>query len=211
MSDLTLYTHPMSRGRMARWMMEEAGLPYDVKVVRYGDEMRSRTYRAINPMGKVPALVDRGMVVTEAAAICAHMADLAPQAGLAPPPGTPERGAYYRWLSFGAGAVDPAVAVAALEVETDDPQIYRRVGWGSLTAVAATLEHLLADGRKHVLGEGFSAADVYLGSQLAWGMQFGTLPERPGFAEYVARIMDRPAARRAAKLDDALLEEVEDR
>ncbi|MBY6200880.1 glutathione S-transferase family protein [Maritalea mobilis] len=209
MSDLTLYTHPMSRGRIARWMMEEAALPYEVKVVRYGDEMKSREYRAINPMGKVPTLIDRGMVITEVAAICAHMADLAPQAGLAPPPGTPERGAYYRWLFFGAGAVDPAVSVASLEVETDDPQIYRRVGWGSLTAVAATLEHLLEDGRKHILGEAFSAVDVYLGSQIAWGLQFGTLPERPGFADYVARITDRPAAKRAVELDDALLDEVE--
>ncbi len=205
MADLVLYTNPMSRGRIARWMMEEAGLPYKAKVVNYGPEMKGPDYLAINPMGKVPALVHGDTVVTEGAAICAYMADLAQDARLAPPPGSAERGAYYRWLFFGAGPVEAAVTVASMGADTTDDAGYRRAGWGNLPSVADTLEGLLSDGREHLLGAQFSAVDIYLGSQIVWGMQFGSLPGRAGFADYVARVTDRPAARRAAEMDDALM------
>ncbi len=205
MADLVLYTNPMSRGRMARWMMEEAGLPYEAKIVQYGPEMKSADYRAINPMGKVPALVHGDTVVTEVAAICTYVAELAPEAGLIPPAGTPERGAFYRWMFFGAGCVDPGVSAASLGVDTSSPEVYGRIGWGTVDAVADTLGELLADGRPWLLGETFSAVDVYLGGQIAWGLMFKTLPERPGFADYVARLMNRPAQQRAAAIDDALM------
>ncbi len=209
MADLILYTNPMSRGRIARWMMEEAGLPYETRVVNYGPEMKGPDYRAINPMGKVPSLVHGDTIVTEGAAICAYMADLATEAGLAPPVGHPDRGPYYRWLFFGAGPLEAAVVVASFGFDTKDDATYRRAGWGSLPAVVDALEQLFSDGRAFILGDGFSAVDVYLGAQISWGLQFGTIDERPGFAEYVARITARPAALRAAELDDALVAEAQ--
>jgi glutathione S-transferase len=203
MDTLTLYTNPMSRGRIARWMLEEAGLPYEARIVQYGPEMKSAAYRALNPMGKVPTLVHGDTVVTEIAAICCHVAELVPDKGLIPPSG--QRGAFYRWMFFAAGSVDPAISAASLGLDTSDPKIYARVGWGNVEAVADTLGGLLADGRPHLLGEAFSAVDVCLGSQIVWGLQFRTLPEREGFAAYAARVTARPAAVRAAGIDDAQL------
>jgi glutathione S-transferase len=205
MADLTLYTNPMSRGRIARWMMEEAGLPYETRIVAYGPEMKSPEYRALNPMGKVPTLVHGATAITEVAAICTYMAELVPDAGLIPPPAMPERGSFYRWMFFAAGSVDPAISAASLGLDTSDPQIYRRVGWGTVDAVADALAGLLSDGRPYLLGDGFSAVDICLGSQIVWGLQFKSLPERDGFAGYAARVTARDAARRAAAIDDALM------
>lgn len=205
MADLRLYTNPMSRGRMARWMMEEAGLPYETTILHYGPEMKSEAYRAINPMGKVPSLVHGDTVVTEVAAICCYMAELVPEKGLIPPAGSPERGIFYRWMFFAAGPVEAAVTAASFGLDTSDPQASARAGWGNLDAVADTLAGLLADGRPYLMGAGFSALDIYLGSEISWGLAFKTLPERAGFAEYAARIAARPSAKRAAEIDDALM------
>ncbi len=202
---MIFYTNPMSRGRIVRWMLEEVGAEYETRVVGYGPEMKSADYLGLNPMGKVPTLVHDGAVITECAAICAYLADAFPEAGLAPPHGTPERGSYYRWLFFGAGPVEQAVINASFGFTVDDPQKQRRTGYGSLDRVCDTLERLLSDGRDHILGESFSTADVYLGAQIAWGLQFGTLPERPGFGAYAARILARPAAIRAREIDEALM------
>src|SRR6516225_11637749 len=98
--DLVLYTNPMSRGRIARWMLEEVGQPYEVEVLEYGTSMKAPAYLAVNPMGKVPALRHGEAIVTEVAAICAYLADAFPQAGLAPPLADPRRAAYFRWLFF---------------------------------------------------------------------------------------------------------------
>lgn len=207
-AELVLYTNPMSRGRIARWMMEEAGQPYRVVSLAYGPEMKAAAYRAINPMGKVPALVHGDAVVTECAAICAYMAEAFPGAGLSPAPGTPERGPFLRWLFFAAGPLETAVVNKSFGFELPEgPQAAGRAGWGGYDQVIDALEGLLADGRPHLLGGAFSAVDVYLGSQIARGLQFGTIPERPGFADYAARIMARPAAIRARELDDALMPE----
>ena len=109
MSDLILYTNPMSRGRIARWMLEELGQPYEVRVLTYGPDMKSAEYRAINPMGKVPAVIHKGAVITEGAAICTYLAQAFPQAGLAPAPGSAEHAAFLRWMFFAAGPVEAAV------------------------------------------------------------------------------------------------------
>ncbi|SFG96194.1 glutathione S-transferase [Palleronia marisminoris] len=202
MSDLMFFTNPMSRGRIVRMMLEEVGAEYATTVLEYGPEMRSSEYLAINPMAKVPAIVHRGTVVTEAAAICAYLADVYPDAGLAPPP--TERGAYYRWLFFGAGPVEAAVTNATFNIDTSDPQIRGRVGYGDLASVLDTLEGVMSD-REWLLGERFSAVDVYLGSQVAWGMMFGTIEKRPAFESYAARLRERPAIQRAAAKDDALM------
>jgi glutathione S-transferase len=203
-TELVLYTNPMSRGRMARWMLEETGAPYRAEILHYGTTMKAPEYLAVNPMGKVPALVHDGIVVTECAAICAHLADAFPEAGLAPAPGTPARGAYYRWMFFGAGPVEAAVTTTSLGFVVP-PEHAARAGWGSLERVCDVLAALLADGRPYLLGDSFSAVDVYLGSQIGWGVLFGSMPERPGFRDYFGRISSRPAAVRARAIDDALM------
>lgn len=202
---LTFYTNPMSRGQIARWMLEETGEPYEQVLLEYGTTMKEPDYLAINPMGKVPAILHGETVVTECAAICAYLAEVFPKAGLAPAVGSPERGAYLRWLFFGAGPVEQAVTNTSFGWTPDGPEAMGRTGYGSLALVCKTLETLLGDGRDFILGAQFSAVDVYLGSQIAWGRQFGTLPDQPAFAVYAERITSRPAAVRARELDDALL------
>jgi glutathione S-transferase len=204
MAGLTFYTNPMSRARIVRWMLEETGCPYETRVLQYGPEMKSPDYLAINPMGKVPAIRHGEIVVTEAAAICAYLADAFPEAGLAPGADSPQRGPYYRWLFFAAGPVEAAVTNKSMGVKADTPELMGRVGYGSLPLVLDTLQKLLAD-RDYVLGDRFSAADVYLGSQIGWGMQFGSIEERPGFRAYSERLQSRPAAIRAREIDDALM------
>jgi glutathione S-transferase len=201
--ELIFYTNPMSRGRIVRWMLEELGRPYRTELLEYGTTMKAPAYLAINPMGKVPALRHGDTVVTECAAICAYLADVFPDAGLAPPPGDRLRGPYYRWLFFAAGPLEAAATNKSLGVEVPAER-KGMVGYGNLAEVAAVLEAAVAD-RDYLVGNRFSATDVYVGSHLGWGMQFGTLDKRPAFERYVARLRSRPAALRAAQIDDALL------
>jgi glutathione S-transferase len=200
--ELVFYTNPMSRGRVVRWMLEEVGAPYRTELLEY-PAMKGAGYRAINPMGKVPAIRHGDTVVTECAAICAYLADAFPEAGLAPELSSRERGPYYRWLFFGAGPVEAATTNKALGVE---PPAERRamIGYGSLSDVLDTLEKAVS-ARPYLAGGRFSAADVYVGSQIGWGMQFGTLESRPAFETYWNRIKDRPQAVRAREIDDKLL------
>ncbi|MDE1952553.1 MAG: glutathione S-transferase family protein [Betaproteobacteria bacterium] len=198
---LTFYTHPQSRGRIVRWMLEEVGTPYDTVLLDYGTTMKAPEYLAINPMGKVPAIRHGDAVVTEVAAICAYLADAFPQAGLAPAPGSRQRGPYYRWLFFAAGPVEAAVSNQALGFAVP-PGRERMMGYGSLAEVMHVLEGAVSRG-EYLLGSQFSAADVYLGSHLGFGMQFGGIEKRPAFEAYWARISARPAAVRARAMDDA--------
>jgi glutathione S-transferase len=201
--ELTFYTNPMSRGRMVRWMLEEVGQPYRTEILSYGEAMKGAEYCAVNPMGKVPALRHGDMVVTEAAAIIAYLADAFPEAGLAPPPASPARGAYYRWLFFAAGPLEAAVTNKALGVVVP-PERSAMVGYGSFERVMDVLEQAVSN-TDYLLGEMFSAADVYLGSQIGFGLRFGSIEKRPAFAAYFDRIRHRPAAIRAAGMDDALI------
>lgn len=201
-AQLVFYTNPQSRGRIARWMLEEVGTPYETKALEYGGSMKSADYLAVNPMGKVPAIRHGDRIVTETAAICAYLADAFPEAGLAPPPD--ERAAYYRWLFFGAGPLEAALTNAVLNVAVDDTQ-RMMVGYGSLDDVLNALEAAV-DGRAFIAGERFSAADVYVGSHIGWGLQFKTLERRPAFVEYWSRLESRPANRRANAIDHALAE-----
>ncbi len=197
--ELVFYTNPRSRGRIARWMLEEVGAPYRTEVLEYGTTMKAAAYLAINPMGKVPAIRHGDTVVTECAAICAYLADAFPDAGLAPPPAG--RGAYYRWLFFAAGPLEAAVINRSLGVEVPaDKQ--GMVGYGSFASMMDTLEQAVAGGG-YIAGDRFSAADVYVGSHIGWGLQFGSIEERPAFAGYWSRVSDRDACRRARELDDA--------
>lgn len=198
---LTFYTNPMSRGRIVRWMIEETGADYDTVVLDYASSMKAGDYLAINPMGKVPAIVHDGHVVTECAAICAYLADAFPGAGLAPP--VADRAAYYRWLFYAAGPVEQAVTMKAIGVEPPAEKS-GMIGFGSFDKMVDVLESAVS-ATPFVAGERFSAADVYLGSQIAWGTQFETLPKRDGFTAYLARILARPAYARANAKDDALI------
>lgn len=203
--DLVLYTHPMSRGRIVRWMLEEVGQPYRTEVLEYGTSMKSDEYRAVNPMGKVPAIRHGDTVVTETSAICAYLADAFPEAGLAPPPDDPLRGPYYRWLFFAAGPVEMAAMNQMLGHEVPEDRKVS-VGYGSYEEVLTALEQAVAN-KEYLVGNRFSAADLYLGSHIGWGMSFGTIEKRPGFEDYWQRLSTRPAAVRAREIDDALVAE----
>lgn len=204
MSDLVFYTNPMSRGRIVRWMLEEIGQPYETRVLRWetGDA-KAADYLAVNPMGKVPAIVHDGVVVTECAAICAYLADVFPQACLAPPAHSTLRGPYYRWLFFGAGPIEQAVGAKMMQLEPTVEQS-RALGFGRVEDVLDAVEGAV-EGHPYLVGEGFTAADLYLASHLSWGMNFGTIEKRPAFETYVERHLQRPAALRADEIDDALI------
>ena len=200
-SDLKFYTNPMSRGRIVRWMLEETGEPYETIVVEYGDAMKAPDFLRINRMGKVPAIRHKSSIVTECAAICAYLADIFPNAGLAPP--NDRRAAYYRWFFFAAGPVEAATMNKTLGVVPTEEQ-RRMVGYDRLETVLDTLEQAVKD-TPYLAGSDFSAVDVYAGSQIGWGLQFGTLEKRQAFVDYWERVSSRPAKIRADELDDALV------
>lgn len=196
---LTLYTNPMSRGRIARWMLEEIGEPYAVTVLDYGTTMKASEFLALNPMGKVPTLVHDGKVVTEGAAICLYLADTFPKAGMI----GQDRAAYYRWTLFAAGPLEAAVTNNALGL-TPPPERQQMVGYGSYALACQALEHAVTTA-EYIAGDQFSAADVYVGSQIGWGLQFGTIPQTATLRAYWDRIKDRPARLRADAADNALI------
>ncbi|MDE2391472.1 MAG: glutathione S-transferase family protein [Rhodospirillales bacterium] len=201
--ELVFYTNPMSRARMVRWALEETGQPYRTEVISYGPEMKSPAYTAVNPMGKVPALKHGAVVVTETAAIIAYLADAFPGARLAPPPGDPARGTYYRWLFFTAGPYEAATTMKALGFSVP-PERARMCGFGvSQSEVLDVLEAAITSG-PYLLGEVFSAADIYVGGQLGFGLMFKSIEPRPVFQSYVARLQSRSAFVRANALDGAL-------
>lgn len=198
---LTLYTNPMSRGQIARWMLEEVGAPYDTVVLDYAADMKSPDYLAINPMGKVPTIVHNGTIVTECAAICAYLADAFPDANLAPP--LAARGTYYRWLFFAAGPVEAAITNASLGFTLPEGR-ERMAGYGTLDDTLNALEQAVS-GDSWICGDQFTAADVYVGAQIDWGLAFGTMPARPVFTAYADRLRARPAYLRQKEIDNALI------
>lgn len=201
MSQLTFYTNPMSRGRIARWMLEEVGQPYDTVLTGWGD--KPAALLTANPLGKVPTIVHGKQVVTEAAAIIAYLAEAFPEAGLAPT--ADERGAYHRWMFFTAGPLEAAMMDRALGVEVPADK-EAMVGYGSFAKAVDTLEHAVSR-HDYVAGGRFTAADVYVGSAVGWFTEFGMLEKRPAFVDYLARLWDRPAWVRAREIDDALIAE----
>lgn len=200
---LHFYTHPQSRGRIVRWMLEELSVPYTTTVLDYATTMRAAEYRAINPMGKVPAIIHGNTIVTETAAICAYLADAFPEAGLAPPAGSALRGPYYRWLFFAAGPIEAAASNQALGFIVP-PDKARMMSYGTYALATDVLETAVSHG-PYLLGDSFSAADVYVGSQIGFGMRFGTLDKRPAFERYWSTVSSRPAAIRARAIDDQLM------
>ena len=204
MSELTFYTHPMSRGRVVRWMLEEVGIPYTVETMDFGPDMKTPEYLAINPMGKVPAIKHDSTIVTEVAAICAYLADQFPGRKLAPPSGSAERGAYYRWLFFMAGPFEMATSALAHGWKIDSTNV-QAVGCGRVEDSINTLEKVLGKS-PYICGDAFTAADVLVSSYLWWETMQKNIPPNKVFQEYIQRTESRPAAKRANELDDALVE-----
>lgn len=199
---ITFYTNPMSRGQIARWMLEEVGAPYETVVLAYGEDgMKAADYRAINPMGKVPTIVHGDRVVTECAAVCAYLADAFPAANLAP--ALDQRHAYYRWLFFAAGPLEAAVTNKAMGFVVPEGK-ERTAGYGTFDDTIAALETAVA-GDTWICGDQFTAADVYVGSQIDWGLSFKSIPSRPAFEAYAARLRQRPAYKRQKDIDGALI------
>jgi glutathione S-transferase len=205
MSDIIFYHNPMSRGQIIRWMLEEVGAPYDTEILDYASSMKDDDYRAINPMMKVPAITHNGKVVTECAAICAYLADAFPEAGLGPR--EDEKADYYRWMFFASGPFEQAVTNNFAGFKVKDEQ-QRMFGYGNYDLAVNTLADHLAS-RDHVCGPRFTAADVYVGSAVMWGTQFGTLPKLEPFLAYADRLSQRDAYQRGKDEDNQLIAEMQ--
>lgn len=186
------YFNPMSRGITTDWMLKELDVPHEQIIIDFSKgENNSPEYRKINPMGKLPALVDGGTVVTEVAAICAYLADKFPEKKLAPEPGSTDRATYYRYLFIAGNTIEPALALAASGLEHPQPS---SAGWGDIPRVLATIEVMTPE-VGWALGEQFTAADVVFGGLLDFSMAFNLLEASPRVADYVERIRARPAYR----------------
>ena len=202
MAKLTLYHAAPSRSSITRWMLEEIGEPYDIHLLSLnkGDN-RAPDYLAINPMGKVPALKHGDVVITEAAAICAYLADEFPRAKLNVPVGDPRRGPYLKWLFFGPSCVEPAMMDHMFPRKDTPPRA--ALGYGDYDTVLDVLSEAVRSG-PYLMGQQFTAADVVIGSGLRYGMMFKGIPERPEFVAYAGRVAERPAAKRATQKDQEL-------
>ena len=199
---LTLYHIAPSRSSIVRWMLEEIGEPYALHVLSMSKgENREPAYLAVNPMGKVPALDHDGVVITEVSAICCYLADVFPEAGLAPAIGDRRRGPYLKWLFFGPSCIEPAVIDRAFARAQEPPR--GTLGYGDFDTVMDVVAKAVTPG-PYLLGDAFTAADIVIGSQLRWGMMFGLIPQRPEFMPYVERLNARPALQRATALDAEL-------
>ncbi len=202
MAKLTLYHAAPSRSSIARWMLEEVGEPYDIHLLSLSKgENCAPDYLAVNPMGKVPALRHGDVVIAEASAICAYLADEFPQARLNVPIGNPRRGVYLKWLFFGPSCIEPAITDRNFP-RKEEPR-RAMLGYGDFDTVMDVVAKAVAGG-PYLMGEQFTAADVVIGSGLRWGTLFKLIPERPEFTAYVARLAARPALQRAEAADQAL-------
>ena len=203
MATLTLYHAAPSRSSIVRWMLEELGEPYDLEVMDLQSGIqRQAEYRKINPMGKVPALRHGDAIVTEAAAICAYLADEFPKAGLNVAVGDPLRGQYLKWLFFSPGCLEPAMMDKAYPRQ-EEP-FSGTLGYGGFDLVMEVVSEAVGKGGDYLLGDRFTAADIVLGSTLRWGMMFGLLPLTEELEAYVKRLEARPALQRALTLDQEL-------
>jgi glutathione S-transferase len=196
---ITLYHSPRSRSVRPRWLLEEVGAAYDLVTVDLAGQ-RSEAHRRVHPHGQVPALVDGDLALIESAAICLHLADKFPAAALAPPLGTPERARYYQWVVYAIGTLEPPVlqvfmhAVQLPEAERSAAQL--AAGRARFAEVAAVIADGLGNG-PYLLGAPFTAADIMIGSTLAWASFMGLLDAQPALGAYVERLMQRPAYQRA--------------
>lgn len=204
---LKFYTNPMSRGQIVRWMLEEVGEPYEQVLLQWGPQgSASADYKSINPMMKVPTIVHDDVVVTEAAAICLYLADAFPAAKLAPD--VSDRADYYRWTFFASGPLEHAVTNNNMGWSVEDRQKEGMLGYGSYDRTVDALDEKLKATDAFICGDTFTAADVYVGSAVDWGMAFGTLPKRDSLEAYATRLRERAAYKKAKAIDGKLIEEM---
>jgi glutathione S-transferase len=201
--EVTFYHWPQSRGRMVHWMLEEAGAPYRIELVNLEKgEHKRPPFLAVNPMGKLPAIRHRGTVVTETAAIITYLADEFTAAGLAPALGAPLRGTFLRWMFFGASCVDGALIDRMLA--RPPPERVGAIGYGKYEDVVEVLDRAISAG-PYLLGDTFTAADVFVGSQIGFGIMTKALQPRASFQAYLERVTSRPAHRRALEQGESLM------
>jgi len=199
--ELVFYGAPRSRAITVFWMLEELGAPYERRVLDLkANEHKRPAYLAVNPMGKVPAIVHKGVAIAETAAICAYLADAFPEAGLAPAVGDPKRGPYLHWLFFGPSCFEPALVDRMFSRPEGNPSA---LGWGGYDAALGHVAAGVRAAEPWLLGERFTAADVVIGADLIWGMMSGSVQERPEFAAYASRLRARPALQRVFAADAA--------
>jgi glutathione S-transferase len=195
------YYHPHTRGRIVHWMLEEIGLPYETHVLDISKgENRNPDYLKINPMGKIPAIVHKGVVVTEASAICTYLADAFPSANLAPAVDSSDRGTYYRWLFFAASCVEYAT-FDRMNPRIETPK-RGQIGYGTYEETIEALAGALEKG--FILGKQFSAADVYISSVVGWGLMTKSIDPRPVFGRYLEACQSRPAFKRFTEKAEAI-------
>lgn len=207
MADYTFFFNPMSRAQIARWALHEAGADYEPVFVDWS--AKPQALLEANPMGKLPTIIHHhgghDHVITEAAAICHYLAETsAPDLQ----PRDEEKADYFRYLFFAAGPVEAAVTSKAMGWSVDEPQKQGMVGFGSFERAIDAFEGML-DGRDYVCGKRFTMADVYVGSQIDWGLSFKSIPSRPAFEAYAARLRERDAYKSAKAIDMKLIEEMQ--
>lgn len=198
MSSLTLYTNSMSRGNTVDLLFKLLDVPYQRIELEYGEQMHTAEYLAINPMGKVPALVDGEHIITETAAICVYLADKFIEKGLAPAFNSPQRAAYYRWFFFTAGPIEAAFTTHAMGLQLDEAQ-QKMSGFGSFKRVMDCLETGLSNAAPYICGQQLTAIDVYVGAFLLFmekinfiensaviNYYLDTLKSHPKFAKSIA-------------------------
>ncbi len=201
---ITLFHSPQTRSSGTLILLEELGVPYDLRILNMkAGEQRQPAYLAINPMGKVPAVLHGGTLVTEQVAIFIYLADLFPQAGLAPALTDPLRGAYLRWLVYYAACYEPGLIDRAMKRE---PGPVAMSTYGDFDTMLQTMVSQVTD-HPYLLGDTISAADILWGSALHWGSLFNLIPATDTITAYVARVRQRPAALKVAAMDIELAAE----
>ncbi|WP_095011613.1 glutathione S-transferase family protein [Tsuneonella mangrovi] len=206
MADYTFYTNPMSRGQIARWALHEAGADYDTVLVDW--QAKPAEFLAANPMGKVPTIIhhhgSHDHVVTEAAAICHYLAEMTAPELL---PNAEEKADYFRWLFFAAGPLEQAVVANSMGWEVA-PEREGMAGFGTYERTINAIDGWLGE-HDYVCGDRFTMADVYVGSAVDWGLAFKSIPTRPSFEAYAARLRERDAYKAAKAIDMRLIAEAQ--
>jgi glutathione S-transferase len=211
MADYTFFHNPMSRGQIARWALHEAGADYATAIVDW--QHKPAALLAANPMGKVPTIIHHATggaplnherVVSEAAAICAYLAEMHPAKDLLPREA--EKADYFRWMFFTAGPIEAAITASSMGFDPG-PDKQAMAGWGSLERTVRTIEQHMT-GRDYVCGARFTMADVYVGSAIDWGLTFGSIPPQPSLVAYAERMQARPAYVAAKTIDNGLIQEM---
>jgi len=199
---ITFFHSPHTRSSSTHTLLEELGAPYELRVLNMkAGEQRQPAYLAINPLGKVPAILDGDTVVTEQVAIFIHLADRFPQAGLAPSLDDPQRGAYLRWLVYYAACFEPALVDRSMGRE---PAPHMSSPYGDFDAMLGVIDAQLQRA-PWLLGDSMSAADILWGSALGWGIAYAGVPRLPALVAYAERMAARPASLKVAEHDLALM------